>query len=601
MSDRDRTPSADEELLAAAGLPVGEEDDLPPEMTTPAVAEEAAEKVRPRRTAEIAPGRLGFLFTATTLAAAAAGGLMVAVAPAGIVGRLGALFEARDFGALPALLQGELLIPAVAALAVILFAVGGSLAIRRAAAGARRRYREAEALVHAVTKLDPDNEGSWRADRIKAHPALSRFLGEFMGSYRGMKTKLTRFVGLEGELLRLENGLVNNERVDLADSYDHPAAARLADEVLRLFDERAESRSRFEEVSARMGEGKRVCGDLEESVAWNCLALDRLNVQAMNLERHAPGLEELVRTVQQARLRLQSQSERFREIAAVREKLEGLATRSRESGDRAGLVAQIKKTDDRCSKLGFQLALSVAKLGPAASSLLPLTEELKQLTLDFQNLAEALESIAGPDPAQAAILSAALKKLGEMEQGAEQARGSGQTLQEATVRLSEMLPVIGQVVNLLDVLGTGFNEQDERLKRSGEAIARLVGARFDPGARIEETAPEEPAADLQVERFDPFGSRPGGSVESIVPESNGLDLTRVPIPQSGGTEEDELPDRPPVISGGSIFEPELPSTGESVYDRGSFDAVPEEEGEPAEDEDAGRIYDLSEFDAVVIP
>ena len=92
----------------------------------------------------------------------------------------------------------------------------------------------------------------WQDEDFTVMPDLANNLLTMKYTHERLLSKHTRTVGLDGELLRLEKALVNGERIDLTTKYDHPAAGRLADEALRLFDERSQARTQWEELNTKL-------------------------------------------------------------------------------------------------------------------------------------------------------------------------------------------------------------------------------------------------------------------------------------------------------------------------------------------------------------
>ena len=493
----------------------------------------------------------------------------------------------------------------VALLAVIvglLAAVGG-----RALGSALHRLEsdrsEAARLVDRLTALRLDNEGPWTDAVLSDHPSAGTFAAEVLGAWRLQGARLRRVNGVEGEVHRLQKALTENTREVLTGRFDSPAIGSLADEMVRFLDARnADAEELVELRRHNRDESEAIVALIQEARGWNRTTLEQIGTQGAALERMARRLEDLGSALRTDGRAPAGQAATL--LADIRRDLDALGA------SQAKRVTGLDDLAAQASKLAFQIAMEVARLGPRGERLQPMSQSLEDLVT---TLRQALDSGAAPAGGPT-VPGAVLGKIDALSQQL----GRGETSPEALEEIGRSGPVVGKVAaNLADV-ARRFQVQAERLVKLGESLGSLTGVPFDASAPP--TGQAEPAAEngLRVVAQDPF-CRDGAARTQVDPFAVDVPLAApsarpmlepAPIVEALPTFVDvPLEDTP----GDDSFVIERTSPGGSILDRNPAEAVAPLELEPmvpTRDEqphtpaardlasDQDRIYDLSEFGAV---
>lgn len=574
----------------------------------------------------MSPGGLGLLVAGSTLVGSVglAGALLVAMGlnPAALLDFSGllAVDQIANFTDHPQNLFH------LTALGVVLLAGLGAAAAAGAARRANGRLQRSEGLLGRLTALRLDDEAPWTSAEFKSDPDTSAFVTDVVGAWRMLQARQVRSAGLEGELRRLEKALRDGSRDDLADRYDHPLVGSLADAMVAWHDDLHAARQEALDVREKdASDAAAVMTLIEDARTWNQTNAQRVEVQGKTLRRWADRFGDL--------------AERFEKEAGGREAvaaLQGLqkdlsrALQDRPRGEAVSLDGLV----DRGSKLAFQIAMEVARLGPRGERLLPMSQSLEELTTQFrQAVTRAKGGDEGPTNPQAVLTRLEQISVALVKDGPQGAGGLVRTLQD-------LVPASLKLAGNLDEVVGGFEVQDTRLNSLGSSFAELSGQSFDPGLVREGEPANPPEGGLTVSRNDPFGREQGRSPASgssdvdpfgdadARPFTSGPALVDRAAPPDadfltdvtpgiedtfsveafgGGAETDvfgeddsglEFERTPEFIAG----EPALPEAEDKVYDLAEFGAVridrPEAASRARDDED--RIYDLEEFGAVAL-
>lgn len=549
------------------------------------------------------------------------------------------------------------------------FALGVTiLAAVLAAVGITRRQRELreqiefkDAVLSAVYALDPDVPESWRQPELLADPDLAAVTGNMLGHYHLQQAKLTRYVGLEGELHRLEKAMAEDCQVDLQGNWENPAAGSLADQALRLLaarDESVQEASRLQQTYTDRGPD--LVAGLRDARSWQVAVVDQIHNQGAAAERLSRQLGKLAAMLPQDDDRSRRYDRLVQALAAIRDEVSSLPGRAgdREQGTQNSLNALI----ERASRLAFQIAMEVARLGAKGERLLPLTQDLEELTTELRSKVDRGKAQPGQDDPRERALETIRGRLGELDPQVLQAT----VTPELPRALGELAPAAGEASAGLAKLSQSFGLQTTRLQQLSEMAAALTGLPLDDVGNPE--AP--PGSGMLVERLDPFGGGalpegglmadpfasssgsifdgsaadsgefartvPPGEQEALfarptprpaaqpeppsaacpAAEPSLLDLRLEPV--SDAAEPQAPPPEPPaspqpesdlavdLLAGLQLVpavekldETALSSSDEKIYDLSEFDAQPLPP-DPDGDRPADLVYDLSEFDAVRI-
>lgn len=385
----------------------------------------------------------------------------------------------------------------VALLSVVIGVIGvtGGRALK-AALRRLEQDRGTDARVLAkLTALRLDNEGPWGDAALRDHPATGTFTAEVLGAWRLQGARLRRLNGVEGEIGRLQKALVENTRDVLTGRFDSPAVGAMADELVRFLDARNADAQELAELRTRNREDSETIVKLiQDARAWNRATLEQIGTQGAALERMARRLEDLGAALGHGEQAGGGQAAAL--LADIRHDLE-----SRGSGAPATALDDLAA---RGSKLAFQIAMEVARLGPRGERLQPMSQALEDLTT---SLRQAVDGSAGTGaPVDLAAVQGKLDALSRQLTPA----GGGALSPEALEELGRSGPVVGRVAaNLADV-ARRFQAQSERLVELGRAFAGLTGTTFD--AAVPPVGQGEPVAEnsLRVIPQDPFCRDTGG-------------------------------------------------------------------------------------------
>jgi len=223
---------------------------------------------------------------------------------------------------------------------ILVLGVLGSLLLGRSATLTRNRYQQAEQVVDRIAALDPANEASWCETWEQAPPGVETFLQAVSETMDRQRSKLDRYLGLEGELFRLEKTITSNLRDEVEGPYENPAVARLGEATAKLFDdvaaanqEQTARRDQFQETDAMVSEG------LRQVHFWNQRATESISQQHQAMSHLIPELK---------RLRGEIQNE-----PQLTERLAHATRYAQEIGDQlAKLPAEFEGQTDRMRKLG---------------------------------------------------------------------------------------------------------------------------------------------------------------------------------------------------------------------------------------------------------
>lgn len=494
-------------------------------------------------------------------------------------------------------LENPLNLVALLSVVVGIVAAVGARALNATLRAFAAERAASERLLDKLTALRLDNEGPWGDAALRDHPSTGAFTAEVLGAWRLQGARLRRLNGVEGELHRVQKALSENAREVLTGRFDSPAVGALADELVRFLDARnADARELAELRQRNDDESGAVMALIQEARAWNRATLEQIGTQGSALERMSRRLEDLGAAAAGGGAAAGQASTL---LAEIRRELGG------QTAPRAPRVAGIEDLAAQGSKLAFQIAMEVARLGPRGERLQPMSQALEELTT---SLRQALDTTAGPAPAN---LGATLTKLDTLSKQLGQA-GPG-LAPEALEEIGRSGPVIGRVAaNLADV-GRRFQAQSERLVKLGESFGTLTGLPFDASLQTA-SAPAEPAgeASLRVIPQDPF-CREGGTARAEVDPFVVDAPLAAPSPRPLLTTEPVAPPPPVFVpepeDDGFVIERAEPDGG--VFDHGAIEVAPleletvvpgrVEDPEPAAPPVArseDRIYDLAEFGAV---
>lgn len=458
--------------------------------------------------------------------------------------------------------------------------------------------RDAAALA-AVRRLDPEKPETWQQTDLQADPDLAAVTDSLLGHCNLQQARLTRYVDLEGELHRLETALAEGDRETLASNWDNPAAGSLADQAVQLLAAREEARlavdERLQNIDAR---GPDLVSGLRDARTWQTGTLEQLNQQGTVAERVARQLARLAEQMPADDQRDRQRDRMRQALVAVQSELSNLPARPEQRReDDSPLAGAV----ERASRLAFQIAMEVARLGAKGERLLPLTQDLEELTTELRRSADPGGSEPGDDPRERAI-EAVRGRLGELDP---EVLGGPATGDLAT-KLQELAPLATQAAGGLAQVARTFPVQTSRiielLELAGELTGLDTGGAGDPSASV--------SSSLSVDRFDPFGSEsaPGsGLVADPFAQSSGSifdaggdggDFSSAVLPgEDEPAPAEPLADVPAAASGSTLFgDPDPASEPPPLEVTAARDEVVA--GVPS---DAEKVYDLREFDAVRLP
>lgn len=522
------------------------------------------------------------------------------------------------------------LLGAVASLAL---AVGAGFAFALWTRRTAQRHAADQALLAAVSSLDLEDPRGWQSPVLVADPSLAALTERLLGTYRLQQAKLTRYVCLEGELHRLGKALACAAREDLEGQWDNVAVGTAADEALRIIDQLAAAEADLAAARKQVaGCGPDLVAQLAEARGWTTTAVEQVNAQGAAIERLVVKLGRLAETPGADEMRSKTRQEQV--IAAIRQDLAEIPARgTRPSTEATG--ANLTRLVDRASKLAFQIAMEVARLAGKNERLLPMTQDLEELTTELRGIVAAtgeseshdrtfrvLENIRG----RVAELAAAIAERGD---------DPARNVQAVS---GELTPAARQVATALQQVSRGIGGQVQRLDQVLQLAASLTGIDVPPTATAEPVV--EPGSGLLVDRFDPFHAGRPGEAPGIVadpfansrsvfnPESHDSDFCQSVLPGVDDTpsaafaapappSEELLATTPAFVLDapapssldmpdlGDVFAASIPAPEPLAEPEPAPEPMPVPPPPPVAaaapvDTQAERIYELSEFDGVLI-
>jgi ElaB/YqjD/DUF883 family membrane-anchored ribosome-binding protein len=472
---------------------------------------------------------------------------------------------------------------------ILILGVLGSWAIAQAVKSAQKRHDKAISVLDQITALRLDNEEPWQNPSFTNDPQIAAFVAETLGSWRLQMARQKKTTGLEGELRRLQKAMDSKSRDDMVGRFDNPFAGNLADSAVQLFDEAEVARNEARNIRDNdNSESAEILGIVQDARSWNRGIRDKLGAQGVAVEKLTSQLTELGSIVDS----LAGNEDQSQVSAAVADITREVSAWSQGSNQGTEL-AQMNDLVDRGSKLAFQIAMEVARLGTRGERLLPMTQTLEELSNEFRQATSNLANTEG-DEVQERIKS----RLDQVQ--ARLDKGSDDSSDKLSKMTKQMIPALSQVSkNLLDA-AQNFNPQFDRLTGLGESISRFTGATFDPNNISAGNPDNPPEGGLNLTQHDPFAS--GVDLDENVVDvdpfsgSDDLLLTSDGNPEDSGFETSVTPQMEDFVADP---EPVLPSEDEKVYDLVEFGAVPLDQPETAEAEEE-KVYDLAEFGAVTL-
>jgi hypothetical protein len=167
------------------------------------------------------------------------------------------------------------------------------------------------------------------------------------------------------------------------------------------------------------------------------------------------------------------------------------------------VVGELNDLVDQGSKLAFQVAMEVARLGNRGERLLPMTQTLEELTTNFRQVAGKLQDESGSEAVDDSMskLQSQLRQLQEML-----ASDGDLNWQELADQSAEIGPAAGKVAKNLEEIARTFNRQAERLIKLGQSVADLTSVEFDTSEQAAGNPDAPPEGSLKIESADPFAS-----------------------------------------------------------------------------------------------
>lgn len=507
----------------------------------------------------------------------------------------------------------------LASLVTLVAAVLAAVAVERRLTQLGKQTEADTRLLDALYSLDPERAETWQHEAIQADADFSATTGDLLGHYNLQQAKLKRYVGLEGELHRLEKAMADECIDDLAANWESPAAGSLADQAVRMLEERTTTtRAAAERMAGVDDHGADLVAGLRDARSWNSSTLDQLNLQGAALERVArqlakssgkPGHDE----------QLEHRRERMRHaLDAMRQEL---AAALPSSGPMAASGADLDAVAERASRLAFQIAMEVARLGSKGDRLLPLTQDLEELTTELRQSTGQSRQANDPDPREV-LLGSLRGRMADVDPAILDSAAD----KDREKALQDAAPVAYQTAESLVKLSQKFNLQTERLDQVMHLATTITG--IEPDGIGDPSA--APGAGLLVDRHDPFatGSHPEAGLVADPFASSGDSIFDADGHNSGEFAQTALPGQEELSNTGGAatgfdsnslvldadpgtaapadsnvsLEPSidpLPLESEKVYDLTEFDIqrLPRDVGATTA---AEQVFDLSEFGAVRI-
>ncbi|HOX24874.1 MAG TPA: hypothetical protein PLL30_03800 [Candidatus Krumholzibacteria bacterium] len=511
------------------------------------------------------------------------------------------------------------------ALVTLAAAIVAAAVVARSQRALQRAIQARDALLGKYRGLNPDDLESWRREDLQADPDLAALTTGVVGHFSLQQARLKRYVGLEGELHRLEQAMADNDANGLNGDWENPVAGSLADQALRLLvarDELADSSAKQQQ--GLVEQGADLVANLRDARSWQNATLEQLNHQGAAVESISRQLGKLV-AARDSDDAVSLRRDRLRQaIEAVRHEIASVPARA---GDRdaAGAPASFAAVVERASRLAFQIAMEVARLGAKGERLLPLTQDLEELTTELRATADQGKLQPGAEDPRIRVLENVRGRLAELDPDALAARGPG----DLAAAVGGLAPAIADAATGLARLAQCFPVQTARLAQGLDLASALTGIQVDDSGDPQ----AEPGSGLLVDRFNPFGSgalpegglvadpfaSTGASLFDVRPESGTTDFARTFLPgqedlvravDEPRAEPAAAPEppraaafearpAPPPRRVADLGASPLPPVAEKVYDLAEFDARRLPPDRVAESQ-VERIHELREFGAVRI-
>lgn len=381
-------------------------------------------------------------------------------------------------------------------------AVGAGIAFTAWTRRFSQKHAADQALLAAIAGLDLEDARGWQAPVLVADPAMAALTERLLGTYRLQQAKLTRYVCLDGELHRLGKALACSAREDLEGQWDNVAVGTAADEALRIIDRLAVVETELAAAQKQIADaGPDLVSHLAEARAWTTTAVEQVNAQGAAIERLLVKLGRVAEAANPDDNRARTRQEQV--IAAIRQDLAEAPARG--ARPHAEATATLTRLVDRASKLAFQIAMEVARLAGKNERLLPMTQDLEELTTELRGVVSASGDGESPDRT-GRVLENVRGRIAELATAlAERAEESPNNAQVIT---GELTPAARQVATALQQVSRGISGQIQRLDQLLQLASNLTGIDIPATATVE--AAIEPGNSLLVDRFDPFHTgRPG--------------------------------------------------------------------------------------------
>jgi len=501
---------------------------------------------------------------------------------------------------------------ALTCVGVLVLALLVGSVVSRAVRRASTRAAVAEDMLDMVTSLRLEDGKSWQNPALKAFPPAAVFAAEALGSWRLQESQLKHLAGLEGELRRLLKAVTDGSREGLAGRYDSPAVGDLVDEITQLFDEQTKLTAALSELQERDHErAATIAQSVQEARCWQDAATQNMELQAEGVDHLAGHLNDLVIDIEQAIAAGSSAA-----FTAFKQNFDEASAAVRKT---PAVSADLDELVDKSTKLTFQIAMEVARLGSRGERLAPMSQSLEEVTTEIRQVGEKLRAEVG---AQGTLSRSMGKLSGTWKVLVEEVKGAGGARWQA--HLQQYGPAASQLSRNMRSMAESCAPQMERLTGLGSRFAHFAGVDFDahdlsagnPEIRptgvfsIEAHTPfvvvePEPvdSGPHQVADVDPFAVTPPARLEKDPADNS---FTRSVDVSSGGL----LGGSTAAVGSGAgldlevsssaqqdpfAAEPALPLSEEKVYDLAEFGAVRLADPVVPSGE---VIYELSEFGAV---
>lgn len=465
----------------------------------------------------------------------------------------------------------------------------GSWAVARSVKSAQSRHEATAGLLEQISALRLDNEEAWQSSKLKADPQIAAFVAETLGSWRLQMARQAKNTGLEGELGRLHKAVQSKSRDDMVGHFDNPYAGELADAAVQLYDEAEVARKEARESHNKdEHQSEEIISIVQDARSWNRLTREKMGTQGVAVEKLSTHLVQLGNLASQ----MAGNQDQSQISAAVADITREISSWDNESSEVEGQKAMAELVD-RGSKLAFQIAMEVARLGTRGERLLPMTQDLEELTNQFRQATQSMNDGKAGE-AQARVR----ERLEQVQTRLE--KGSGEDTAKLTGITGQLISSASQASqDLVEVSGT-FGQQGERLTKLGESISAMTGAVFNSEDISAGKPDNPPEGGLNLTQHDPFASNEiqGSPVADVDPFSQSDDLLMGSSeePQDSGFLTSVTPGEENNYEDSKA---ELPSEEEKVYDLAEFGAVRVDEPENAKAEE-DEVFDLSEFGAVTL-